>query len=392
MIIRSTNSSAEYECIKASGKGSFGVVYKATNTANGDVVAIKRVLQDRRYKNRELQIMKMLNHTNICKLKDNFYEHTKEGVFLNLVLEYVPKNLYEITVSFHKQRKHTPILLVKLYIYQMLRSLAYIHSLGICHRDIKPQNLLINPETHELKLCDFGSAKILIKGEPNVSYICSRYYRAPELIFGATDYTSAIDIWSTGCVMAELLLGTPLFAGESGVDQLVEIIKVLGTPTKDQIKAMNSNYKEFKFPQIKPHSWREVFPANTPESALDLIARMLEYRPQERATALEACAHPFFDELRQPGTVLMTGRALPPLFNFSPEELALAHERNLLEKLIPKHQLSQIPNNFLVSASTGASHSGEEAHVNSHADPMSPGSGVDPHHPSGAQHSSGMPQ
>jgi glycogen synthase kinase 3 beta len=74
----------------------------------------------------------------------------------------------------------------------MLRSLAYIHSLGICHRDIKPQNLLINPETHELKLCDFGSAKILIKGEPNVSYICSRYYRAPELIFGATDYTTAI--------------------------------------------------------------------------------------------------------------------------------------------------------------------------------------------------------
>lgn len=85
-----------------------------------------------------------------------------------------------------------PILQVKLYMYQLLRSLAYIHSVGICHRDIKPQNLLLNPSTGVLKLCDFGSAKILVAGEPNVSYICSRYYRAPELIFGATNYTTSI--------------------------------------------------------------------------------------------------------------------------------------------------------------------------------------------------------
>ncbi len=88
------------------------------------------------------------------------------------------------------------------------------------------QNLLVNTSTHQLKLCDFGSAKMLVKGEPNISYICSRYYRAPELIFGATDYTTAIDVWSVGCVMGEMLLGQPLFPGESGVDQLVEIIKV----------------------------------------------------------------------------------------------------------------------------------------------------------------------
>lgn len=124
--------------------------------------------------------------------------------------------------------------------------------MGICHRDIKPQNLLLDPNSGILKLCDFGSAKMLVKGEPNVSYICSRYYRAPELIFGSTTYTSAIgtisvlavshladvsiDVWSMGCVMAELLLGAPLFPGESGVDQLVEIIKILGTPTKEQVR------------------------------------------------------------------------------------------------------------------------------------------------------------
>ena len=142
--------------------------------------------------------------------------------------------------------------------YQLFRALAYIHSLGICHRDIKPQNLLLDPATAVLKLCDFGSAKILVAGEPNVSYICSRYYRAPELIFGATDYTTNIDIWSTGCVMAELILGKPIFPGESGVDQLVEIIKVLGTPTREQIQSMNQNYTEFKFPQIKANPWSKV--------------------------------------------------------------------------------------------------------------------------------------
>lgn len=87
-----------------------------------------------------------------------------------------------------------PMLQIKLYMYQLLRSLAYIHSVGICHRDIKPQNLLLNPATGVLKLCDFGSAKILVAGEPNVSYICSRYYRAPELIFGATNYTTFIGL------------------------------------------------------------------------------------------------------------------------------------------------------------------------------------------------------
>lgn len=115
--------------------------------------------------------------------------------------------------------------------------------------------------------------------EPNVSYICSRYYRAPELIFGATNYTTAIDVWSLGCVFAELLLGVPLFPGESGVDQLVEIIKVLGTPRRDEIEAMNPSYTEFKFPQIKAHPWDKVFRSRTPPDAIDLVSKMLAYDP-----------------------------------------------------------------------------------------------------------------
>jgi serine/threonine protein kinase len=110
-----------------------------------------------------------------------------------LVLEFVPETVYKITRTFTKQRQLPPMQDVKLYVYQMLRSLAYLHSVGICHRDIKPQNLLVDAKTRILKLCDFGSAKALQPGEPSVSYICSRYYRAPELIFGATEYTVRAD-------------------------------------------------------------------------------------------------------------------------------------------------------------------------------------------------------
>ncbi len=207
--------------------------------------------------------------------------------------------------------------------------------MGICHRDIKPQNLLLDPESAVLKLCDFGSAKQLVKGELNVSYICSRYYRAPELIFGATDYTCQIDIWSAGCVLAELLLGQPIFPGDSGVDQLVEIIKVLGTPTREQIRQMNPNYQEFKFPQIRAHPWNKVFRPRTPPEAIHLAGKLLEYTPSARITPLEACSHSFFDELREPNNKLPNGRDLPLLFNFTPHELSIQPQLN--SRLIPAH-------------------------------------------------------
>jgi len=218
-----------------------------------------------------------------------------------------------------------------------------VHALGICHRDIKPQNLLIDPETQLLKLCDFGSAKLLVKGEPNVAYICSRYYRAPELIFGAADYNNAIDVWSSGCVMAEMMLGEPIFAGESGIDQLVEIIKVLGTPSREEIRAMNRDYQDYKqFPSIKPHPWTKVFPPLTPPLALDVLARMLVYTPTQRYRPLEVCAHPYFDELRrlhdehrQHGSFATYPGASLSIFDFASDELQVAHSLGILDRLLP---------------------------------------------------------
>lgn len=326
-----------YTDAKVIGNGSFGVVYQAKLVESDVLVAIKKVLQDKRFKNRELQIMRKLEHLNIVKLKFFFYSagEKKDEVFLNLVLEYVPETVYRVARHYSKSKQTIPILYIKLYMYQLFRSLAYIHSQGVCHRDIKPQNLLLDPDTGVLKLCDFGSAKVLVRGEPNVSYICSRYYRAPELIFGATDYTCQIDVWSAGCVLAELLLGQPIFPGDSGVDQLVEIIKVLGTPTREQIREMNPNYSEFKFPQIKAHPWTKVFRPRTPPEAIQVVSRLLEYIPSARISPLEACAHAFFDELRDPNSRLPNGRELPILFNFSPQELLIAPHLNAT--LIPPH-------------------------------------------------------
>ncbi|KAK6529606.1 regulator of ime2 [Arthrobotrys megalospora] len=333
----------QYTQCKIVGNGSFGVVFQTKLSPNGEDAAIKRVLQDKRFKNRELQIMRIVRHPNIVELKAFYYSNgdRKEEVYLNLVLEFVPETVYRASRYFNKLKTTMPILEVKLYIYQLFRSLAYIHSQGICHRDIKPQNLLLDPSTGILKLCDFGSAKILVENEPNVSYICSRYYRAPELIFGATNYTTKIDVWSTGCVMAELMLGQPLFPGESGIDQLVEIIKVLGTPTREQIRTMNPNYMEHKFPQIKPHPFAKVFRKAPPE-AIDLISRLLEYTPTQRLSAIDAMCHPFFDELRDPSTRLPDSRGtngglrdLPELFNFTKHELSIAPDLN--HRLVPPH-------------------------------------------------------
>jgi len=331
--------SISYAAERVIGNGSFGIVYQATAIETGETVAIKKVLQDRRFKNRELQIMKMLDHPDVVALKHSFLAKGEkpDDVYLNLVMEFIPETIHRTLRNHTKAKKLIPIMFTKVYMYQICRAISYIHSMGICHRDIKPQNLLLDPTTHVVKLCDFGSAKVLTRGQPNVAYICSRYYRAPELVFEATEYTTAIDIWSLGCVMGELLLGKPLFPGESGVDQLIEIIKILGTPNKEEIFAMNPNHTSFSFPQISAHPWNKVFRNKAPKNAIDLVSRFLQYKPQARIHPFEALAHNFFDELREPGARLPNGKALPPLFNFTDKELRMAEQMKLTDKLIPAY-------------------------------------------------------
>ncbi|OAV87149.1 CMGC/GSK protein kinase, partial [Puccinia triticina 1-1 BBBD Race 1] len=190
MVGRASNARSATPAV---GNGSFGVVLSAqlvvgsVHPSGKEEVAIKKVLQDKQFKNRELQIMKLLIHPNVVYLRAYLYL-----IFLNLVIEDVPKTVYRASRHYSKLKQVMPILNIKLYVYQLLQSLAYVHSLGICHQDIKPQNLLLNPLTGVLKLCHFGLAKILVAGEPNVSLFDVLLSTTPELIFGATNYTTNI--------------------------------------------------------------------------------------------------------------------------------------------------------------------------------------------------------
>eukprot|EP00440_Ansanella_granifera_P003041 gb/GFBE01003315.1/.p1 GENE.gb/GFBE01003315.1/~~gb/GFBE01003315.1/.p1 ORF type:complete len:358 (+),score=76.60 gb/GFBE01003315.1/:1-1074(+) len=326
--------SRTYTAQRVLGKGSFGVVYQAQVIETGDIVAIKSIHMQE--KDREVQILKELDgHPNIVCLRGAFLsdegtatgQSGRAGTRLNLVLEFLSDTLHRVIKHYNQQQKRMEAFYVKHYQFQLVKGLAFIHGRGIVHCDIKPQNLLLDGKSQTLKICDFGTAKRMIFGEQQRPYVCSRYYRAPELILGATNYTTSVDLWSAGCVFGELILGQPLFTGKDGIDQLVQIIKVIGTPTSQQLRAMNPNYPEYEFtPAIRAHAWEQVLRGWAPPHACDLIAQMLTYDPAARLPPLHVLCHPFFQELKE------KKEQCAQLFNFREDELLwlTKQERNQL--------------------------------------------------------------
>jgi glycogen synthase kinase 3 beta len=259
----------------------------------------------------------------------------QDEIYLNLVLNYVPDNLNRMIRNFTKNKEEFPIFLAKLYAFQMARALAFMHSQGVLHRDIKPQNILIDPSTNRVYICDFGSAKKFNGEEQNVAYICSRYYRAPELIFGNTDYDSSIDIWSFGCVIAEMFLGKPIFQGETTVDQLLQIIKILGTPDSDQLSCLNkNNTMNYQFPTVKPYTISKILNGK-PKELINLLQKIFIYEPHKRLSALEIMVHPFFDDLRNSELAQNGKFIVPQIFDFTENEINLCKNKNLLKKILP---------------------------------------------------------
>ena len=322
------------------GNGTFGLVYKAKCDQTNEIVAIKSVYQDLRFNNRELSILSELNNINVIKLRNYFYtnkDNNSKNKYLNVVTDFFPENLSHFIYSNSYQSQNLSLLDLKLYSYQLFHALNYLNCLGICHRDIKPQNILIDSKKKLIKLCDFGSAKKLKKGETNVSYVCSRFYRAPELIFDPSEYSNKIDVWSVCCVICEIVLGSPLFKGENSTDQLFEIIKVLGTPSKNDIKKFNPNYNKYKFPLIKCFTLKEVFKNYIhflENNFFDLISKLLIYDPEKRLSPLDCLCHPFFDDLRKEG--YLEEEILKIIFDFSNEEYENDINKVIENQLIPK--------------------------------------------------------
>ena len=328
-----------YKVERVCGNGSFGIVFQAKVIQTGEVVAIRKVYQDRRYKNREYTLTKTLNHPNVIHLTHAFYTtgEKKDEIYLNLVMNYVPDNLNRINRNYVQKKEQFPIFLIKLYCFQIARALNYIHSKHICHRDIKPQNILIDPSTNKVFLCDFGSAKILNKDENNVQYICSRFYRAPELIMEIPRYDESIDIWSFACVIAELLKGKPLLKTEKTKEQLRKIMELFGGPKEEDLIGI-PNYKDiaYQLRKFKPKPMAQIFP-NTPKDLLDLLGKMFVHNPKKRLTPMEIMAHPFFDELRNKDVCINNGKyVIPNLFDFSEKEISRSKQGNLWTKIIPE--------------------------------------------------------
>lgn len=346
------------------GHGAFGTVVQAYITPDKETwygpFAIKKVPAQTEYKSRELQILRVTHHPNVVKL-EYFFTHvspTDHKVYQHLAMECLPETLQIEINRYISNRMELPLKHIKLYTYQITRAMMYLHALGICHRDIKPSNILVDPETGILKICDFGSAKKLEKNQPSISYICSRFYRAPELILGCTQYTTQIDIWGLGCVIGEMLLGQAVFQGQEPLLQFREIAKILGPPDKKFIFFSNPSYDGplFSKPLFSGTSKSrfEKYFNNAGPEGINLLMKVLVYEPTERLTPRRILAHSFFNELREEKYFLPRGKTepilLPELFDFSEFETKILGEFNDEVKPSPSSFHDPVENNGTASA------------------------------------------
>lgn len=253
----------EYSHLQNIGSGTFGMVSRISIDGSSEY-ALKRVFERKSYMTRELEVLKSLSHESIIKVFWHFYgEQTEEGVFLNIIMEYVKTDLF-----FHIKNKRVFSRDEFIaYSIMLLDGLAYLHSKGIAHRDIKPSNILIDVDKKILKICDLGSAKKIVGAENNVLYICSRYYRAPE-IHNAQQYGLGVDVWASGCVLFEMVTHRVLFPGNTAEDCLKRIHKMLNSAKLDQLLA-----------ESKREDLKDCF---------IIVRNMLEYSAEKRISAFDA--------------------------------------------------------------------------------------------------------
>ncbi|XP_027630663.1 serine/threonine-protein kinase MAK [Tupaia chinensis] len=281
-----------YTTMRQLGDGTYGSVLMGKSNESGELVAIKRMKRkfyswDECMNLREVKSLKKLNHANVIKLK----EVIRENDHLYFIFEYMKENLYQLMKD---RNKLFPESVIRNIMYQILQGLAFIHKHGFFHRDMKPENLLcMGPEL--VKIADFGLARELRSQPPYTDYVSTRWYRAPEVLLRSSVYSSPIDVWAVGSIMAELYTLRPLFPGTSEVDEIFKICQVLGTPKKSDWPEgyQLASSMNFRFPQCVPINLKTLIP-NASNEAIQLMSEMLSWDPKKRPTASQALKHPYF--------------------------------------------------------------------------------------------------
>ncbi|CAN6200564.1 unnamed protein product [Urochloa humidicola] len=297
---------SQYQIQEVIGKGSYGVVAAAVDTRTGERVAIKKIndvfehVSDATRILREIKLLRLLRHPDIVEIKHIMLPPSRrEFQDIYVVFELMESDLHQvIKANDDLTPEHH-----QFFLYQLLRALKYIHAANVFHRDLKPKNILANSDC-KLKICDFGLARASFNDAPSAifwtDYVATRWYRAPELCGSFfSKYTPAIDIWSIGCIFAELLTGRPLFPGKNVVHQLDLITDLLGTPSSETLSRIrNEKARRYlscmrkKYPVPFTHKFRNADPL-----ALRLLERLLAFDPKDRPTAEDALADPYFASL-----------------------------------------------------------------------------------------------
>lgn len=286
-----------YAKIEKVGEGTYGVVYKARDVTTNQIVALKKIRLEAEDEGvpstaiREISLLKELKDDNIVRLLDIVHAEQK----LYLVFEFLDVDLKRYMENANTTGTPISIGIVKRFTHQLNAGLLYCHSHRILHRDLKPQNLLIDKKNN-LKLADFGLARAF--GIPMRTYtheVVTLWYRAPEVLLGSRHYSTAIDMWSVGCIFAEMVMrGSPLFPGDSEIDQIFKIFRILGTPSEETWPGVTQlpDYKD-TFPRWSKQELKTVVP-NLDEQGLDLLAHTLTYDTAKRISAKRALNHPYF--------------------------------------------------------------------------------------------------
>lgn len=296
---------SQYEILEKNpvGEGTYGKVYKACEKKTKQVVAVKKMKLDSEEEGvpstaiREIALLKQLSHINVVKLTDVFCTPGS----LMLVFEFVENDLKKYMKSLKGPMQPK---VIKRLTWQLCMGTEFCHASRILHRDLKPQNLLIDGELR-LKIADFGLARAYSVPVPKYTHeVVTVWYRAPEILLGSSVYSVPVDIWSVGCIFAEMATGAPLFAGDSEIDTIFKVFQKLGTPTVEDWPELES-LPDFKpsFPKWAARGWKSIrtTAAQIGPDGIDLLEQLMKYDPRKRLSARRSVNHPYFADVDRSG-------------------------------------------------------------------------------------------